>query len=307
MELVRRGICETIAPFDFRLGDDQDCLVEPHSVDLGLVRITCASGSGLDGAVVRTRRLIRQSDPDLCKIDVQLRGRTVVEQDDRQAVLGSGTFSFVDLSRPCQLTGGLAGVAAVMFPRSLLPFRHRDTRQLAGEAFDPQDAALVTALVGQVVGRLDQDAVPAGARIGAAIFELIAAALAVRLDRTEAIPADTRFRVLTWRVKTFIEDRLGDPQLSPDHIAAAHHISRRYLYRIFEAQQTTVGSWIRTRRLEHCRRDLSDPALSRRPVSGIGVRWGFVDATHFARAFKREYGVTPSEYRRICAVSTPLR
>jgi AraC-like DNA-binding protein len=305
MDLVRRGICETIAPFDFRLGDDQDCLVEPHSVDLGMIRITCASGTGLDGEVVRTRRLIRASDPDLCKIDLQLHGRTVVEQDDRQAVLGSGSFSFVDLSRPCQLAGGLAGVAAVMFPRALLPFRHRDTRQLAGLAFQPPDAALVTALVGQVVRRPDQYTVPAGALIGAAVFDLIAAALAVRLDRTEAIPADARSRVLTWRVKTYIEDRLGDPQLSPGQIAAAHHISLRYLYRIFEAQQTSVGSWIRSRRLEHCRRDLSDPALARRPVSGIGVRWGFADATHFARVFKREYGATPSEYRRMCAGSTP--
>ena len=299
VEQVRRGIYETIAPFDLRLGDDQDCLVEAHTVDLGMVRIVCASGSGLDGEAVRTQRLIRQSDPDLCKIDLQLHGRTVVEQNDRQAVLGSGAFGFVDLSRPCQLAGGLDGVAAVMFPRSLLPFRHRDTGQLAGVTFHPQDAALVTALVAQVVGRLDKYTVPAGARIGAAIFDLIAAALSVRLDRPEALSAGTRLRALTWRVKTYIEDRLGDPELSPGRIAAAHHISLRYLYRIFEAQQTTVGSWIRTRRLEHCRRDLSDPALARRPVSAIGVRWGFVDATHFARSFKREFGVTPSEYRRM--------
>ncbi|HEU4423150.1 MAG TPA: helix-turn-helix domain-containing protein [Pilimelia sp.] len=308
VERARQGICETIAPFDLRVGEDQECRAEIHSIDLGMVRIVYGSGGRLDGEVIRTPSLIRRSDPELSKIDLQLRGRAVVEQDDRQADLGRrGAFSFVDLSRPCQLIGGLAGVVAVMFPRSLLPLRYRDTRELAGVAFDPQEAnsALVGALISQVTSRPAEYASPAGVRIGAAIFDLITAALSVRLDRVEVVPPDTQLRLLTWRVKSFIEERLGDPLLSPGQIAAAHHISLRYLYKIFEAQQTTVGSWIRSRRLDHCRRDLTDPALLARPVSAVGARWGFVDATHFARAFRTEYGATPSEYRRMWARPTP--
>jgi AraC-like DNA-binding protein len=302
VERVRLGICETIVPFDLRVGADEDCRTEIHSLDLGMIRIVCASGGPLEGEVLRTPRLIRDSDPDLCKIDVQLRGRGVLEQDDRQAELAPGAFSFVDLSRPCQLAGGLNGVAAVMFPRSLLPLRYRDTKQLAGVRFDPREpnSALVGLLVGKVAGNLDEHVTPANTRIGGAIFDLILAALSVRLDRVDAIPADTRLRALGWQVKSFIEDQLGDPRLTPGRIAAAHHISLRYLYRLFEAEQTSVGSWIRGRRLDHCRRDLTDPALAGRPVSAIGARWGFVDATHFTRAFKAAYGVTPGDYRRLC-------
>ena len=303
VERVRHGICETIVPFDLRVGEDEECRVEIHSLDLGMIRIVCSSGGRLEGEVHRTPRLIRGSDPDMCKIDLQLRGRAVIEQDDQQAALGPGAFSFVDLSRPCHLAGGLNGVAAVMFPRSLLPLRYRDTKQLAGSAFDPRDAtsALVGLLVGKVVSSLDEHSSAAGARTGAAIFDLIIAALSVRLDRVDAIPADTRVRVLAWQVKSFIEEQLGNPALTPGQIAAAHHISLRYLHRIFEAEHTTVGSWIRSRRLDHCRRDLTDPTRPGRPVSAIGARWGFVDATHFARAFKTEYGVTPSDYRRMWA------
>lgn len=298
VERVRQSISESIAPFDLRIGADQECQAEIRSVDLGMVRIVCAFGEPIVGEVIRTPKLIRQSDPDFCKIDLQFQGRTVLDQDDSQAELRDGAFTFVDLSRPCQLVGGLNGVVAVMFPRSLLPLRYRDTRRLAGATFQAPDAnsALVAGLVGQVVGRLDDYAGPSGVRVGAAIFDLIAAALSVRLDRATTIRPDT----LTWRIKVFIEDRLADPQLSPGQIAAAHHISPRYLYKIFETQQTTVGSWIRSRRLDHCHRDLTDPALSSRPVSAIGARWGFVDATHFARVFKAQYGVTPSEYRRLC-------
>jgi AraC-like DNA-binding protein len=301
VERVRLGICETIVPFDLRVGEDEDCRVEVRSLDLGMVRIVCSSGDRLAGEVHRTPRLIRGSDPDMCKIDLQLSGRTVIDQEDRQAELGPGGFSFVDLSRPCHLVGRLGGVAAVMFPRSLLPLRYRDTKQLAGVTFDPQEAnsALVGVLVGEVTSRLDEDSALAGARIGAAILDLIIAALSVRLDRVDAIPADTRLRVLGWQVKRYIEEHLADPQLTPGQIAAAHHISLRYLYRVFEAEHATVGSWIRGRRLDHCRRDLTDPALAGRPVSAIGARWGFVDATHFARAFRTAYGVTPSDYRRM--------
>jgi AraC-like DNA-binding protein len=309
VERVRHGICETIVPFDLRVGEDEDCRNEIHSVDLGMIRIVCASGGPLDAEVRRTPRLIRGSDPDLCKIDVQLRGRAVLEQDDRQAELGPGAFSFVDLSRPCHLAGGLNGVAAVMFPRSLLPLRYRDTKQLAGATFDPREAnsALVGLLVDKVVSQRDEHCSPAGVRTGAAILDLIIAALSVRLDRVDAIPADTRLRVLGWQVKSFIEGQLESPELTPRQIAGAHHISLRYLYRIFEAEHTSVGSWIRGRRLDHCRRDLTDPTLAGRPVSAIGARWGFVDATHFARAFRTAYGVTPSDYRHLCVRPGPDR
>jgi AraC-like DNA-binding protein len=302
---IRQGICETIAPFDLRVGLDQDCWTQLHSVDLGMVRVVYASGERIDGQVTRTPRLIRRSDPEMCKIDFQLRGRAVVEQDDRQAELGPGAFGFVDLSRPCHLDG----VAAVMFPRALLPLRYRDARELAGVSFDSGEAtaALVGTVVREVTSRRDGYAAPLGDRVGAAILDLITAALSVRLDRAEAVPPDTRARVLTWQVKSFVEARLDDARLSPGQIAAAHHISRRHLYRMFEAEQTMVGSWIRGRRLDHCRRDLIDPALAGRTISAVAARWGFVDPTHFTRAFRAEYGMSPSEYRRLRALSTSDR
>lgn len=302
MDRVRQAICDTIAPFDLRMGPGQDCSADLYSVDVGVVRIAYAPAGSMVGEITRTPRLIRRSDPDLCKIDLQLRGHSVLEQDDRQAALRPGQFGFLDLSRPCQLTGGFNGVAAVLFPRSLLPFRYRDTRDLAGLTFDGRDAAstLVSTVVGQVVSRLGS-AGAGDARIGTAIVDLVTAALAVRLDRADAVTHETRQRVLVWRVKSFIEQHLGDPDLSPGRIAAAHHVSLRYLYRLFEEQGTTVGAWIRERRLDHCHRDLADPALRDRPASAIGARWGFIDATHFGRAFRIRYGSTPGEYRRACA------
>ena len=103
------------------------------------------------------------------------------------------------------------------------------------------------------------------------------------------------------RIQAFIEYHLGDPGLSPGMIAAAHHISLRTLHKLYQAQGETIAASIRHRRLAHCRQDLLDPDLRNRPVSAVGARWGFPDATAFSRAFRAAYGLPPGEYRAIHA------
>src|SRR6185437_7198589 len=100
------------------------------------------------------------------------------------------------------------------------------------------------------------------------------------------------------RVHSFIEQHLGEEDLSPGLVAAAHHVSVRYLHRLFEAEDTTVAAWIRRRRLDRCRRDLADPALSALPVSTVAAKWGITDPAHFSRLFRSAYGLPPAEYRR---------
>ena len=99
------------------------------------------------------------------------------------------------------------------------------------------------------------------------------------------------------QITSFIEEHLGEADLAPAQIAAAHHISLRQLHKLFEGSGTTVGGWIRQRRLERCGRDLRDPDLADRPVAAIGARWGYPDPAHFSRLFKSAYGVGPRDYR----------
>jgi AraC-like DNA-binding protein len=60
----------------------------------------------------------------------------------------------------------------------------------------------------------------------------------------------------------------------------------------------SVSRWIRTRRLERCRADLRNPALSDLTVTSIALRRGFTDPAHFSRLFRAAFGTTPSQYRR---------
>jgi AraC-like DNA-binding protein len=52
---------------------------------------------------------------------------------------------------------------------------------------------------------------------------------------------------------------------------------------------------VRRERLARCLEDLRRPTGG--SVTEIAFRWGFRDAAHFARVFKREYGQSPSDAR----------
>jgi len=104
-------------------------------------------------------------------------------------------------------------------------------------------------------------------------------------------------RELLLRIRVFIENQLGDPRLDVAQIAAAHHISVRQLQKMFKDDGQTVTGWIRSRRLEHCRRDLSNIALADMTVGQICLRWGFIDAAHFSKIFKAVLGLPPRDFR----------
>jgi AraC-like DNA-binding protein len=293
----RHVVGDTVAPLELRIDQGLDLQEKLVVGDVGPVRVTELLASAPGGAS-RTPRLIRRSDPDLCKIDVAVQGHGIVEQDGRQAHLTPGDVAFVDLSRPAKWTLAAGRAVAGIFPRSLLPLHPDEMARVTAVRIpgDQGGGALISSLARQLSKHLD-DVAPDGARLGTAVLDLITVALAARLDRGAQVPHDTRQRALLRRIHAYIEARLGDPDLSPGEIAAAHHVSLRYLYKLFETQQTSVAGWIRARRLERCRRDLLDPTLQARPVSAIAARWGLTNAAHFSRTFRAAYGVAPVEYR----------
>jgi AraC-like DNA-binding protein len=270
---------------------------EIHAANAGPLRVMRIRWR--HGEAWRSPRQIRRSDPELCKIDLNLAGRFASEQSDRQATLGAGTFTFVDLSRPHRVSSRQVELAVVIFPRALLPLRDKDINELSGTAFDTTHTggALVTAVVREMAADLESLASDGGARIAGSVFDLISATLAARVDRTRALPSESQQRVLVQRIRMFIETNLADPELAPRVIAARHHISPRLLHKLFEQEETTVADLIRSRRLAGCCRDLLDPGKAATPVSAIAARWGLRDAAYFNRIFHQTFGLPPGEYR----------
>ncbi|MER6305414.1 helix-turn-helix domain-containing protein [Streptomyces sp. NPDC001657] len=133
--------------------------------------------------------------------------------------------------------------------------------------------------------------------LGSAVVDLTVAFLTGVADVGAVRPLPSPQAALLHDVKTYIDEHLGDPDLSPGAIAVAHHISVRSLHHLFQQDKRTVGGYVRERRLEHCRAELTDPRFVTRTVGEIRARWGFRDAAVFCRAFKKAYGISPAACR----------
>ncbi|TCC57416.1 helix-turn-helix domain-containing protein [Kribbella pittospori] len=284
---------------DLRLDDGPDDRDELLVGTVGPLQVA-VSRSG-PGEATRTAAHARREDPGHYALFVQAEGLTVSEQDGRVARFAPGDIGICDLSRPLHCAYSERRAVMLSYPKALSPLPEHRVADLTGVGIPGSDgtAALVSGLVRQLPEHLDADDGARGARIGSAILDLVNVGLAARLDQERTLPVETRSRALLHRCRGFIESHLADAALTPSAVAAAHHISLRYLHRLFEPTGESVAALIRSRRLDRCRRDLLDPSLQDRPVAAIGARWGLASPAHFNRAFKLQFGLPPAEYRAV--------
>jgi AraC family transcriptional regulator, positive regulator of tynA and feaB len=90
---------------------------------------------------------------------------------------------------------------------------------------------------------------------------------------------------------------LANPDLAPKMLAERLGVSVRTIHNRFEDSNTTFGQWVLENRLQACRRALGDPRHASFTVSEIAYGWGFNDLSHFSKAFKARFGLSPARYR----------
>ena len=95
-----------------------------------------------------------------------------------------------------------------------------------------------------------------------------------------------------------VEQRMHDEPGVPGRIselAAEVGVHPVHLIRVFRHHHgTTPGAYLRSRRLHWAAAQLVN---SDEPLGRLSQRAGFSDQSHFTRAFKRQFGVTPGSYR----------
>jgi AraC-like DNA-binding protein len=314
LDLWHDRVCHTLVPLKMTAEATNGYSGELVHHDLGVAQLLDKTAWPL--LVERTPRLIRASDPGLYKIELQLRGASVLSQGEREALLGPGQAAVVDTGRPYRMAAGypepaVAGDAApvsalprlmtLILPQALLP-RPVD-EMLAVTATDIARQLPTGELIAATLAQLARSAATGdeatAARLVPVVVDLFAVGLAGLRDRAATLSVESRQRALMARIEAFIETHLPDPGLSPDTIAVAHHISLRSLHHLFATHAaTTVAAHIRDRRLERCRRSLIDPLHKHRPVAAIATDWGFTSLAHFTRIFHAAYGLPPAAYRR---------
>ncbi|MEU8823203.1 helix-turn-helix domain-containing protein [Streptomyces sp. NPDC048636] len=297
---------EVTIPVELRSDHENDFAALMRGVGLGEVTVAFTSVPSLHNE--RTSVHIRRSDPQLYHLNLVVRGETDLDHGGHHTTLGPRQFMLTSTSTPYrgESVRGRVDELTVGIAPALLPFAPSDLRLLLGRPLSGQTGigAMLADLLTRLATETDGYGPADGPRLGTVVLDLLTALLAHELDAgpvghaEAAVTPEGRRRTLLLRVQEFVRRNLHDPELSPASIAAAHHISVRYLYRLFEQQGHTVSAWIRGQRLERCCRDLADPALGETPIHAIAARWGFGHAAEFSRAFRGAYGVPPRDFRQ---------
>ncbi|MEW4565480.1 AraC family transcriptional regulator [Bremerella sp. JC770] len=99
------------------------------------------------------------------------------------------------------------------------------------------------------------------------------------------------------RVLEYIDAHIGE-DLGRRTLADIAGVSPPYFSRLFfRSLRQTPQEYIRTQRLEKARQILL-AGTDDLPIAQIAVQCGFSDRSHLAREFRRNFGLSPGEYRR---------
>ena len=261
--------------------------------DLGDLLITDWEGPPLDG--IRGNNYARRDDDALLVFTVST-GKQIFEFSDQTVVLRPGgvlitstraTGSFVIPDRLTKRT--------IKVPMTALsPF---DTGSRLPECLlmDTADHPLATILQDFLTGIDGQYGRMSSVEIEAARNALLTliAGMVRASERPDAGEGEL-LPLLRRQLETWIVNHLAAGAVRVQDLAAAHNVAPRTVHRAFEATGDTVGGVVRKHRLASARADLVNTNLS---IAAIAHRWGFCDASHLGREFRRQMSLSPGDYR----------
>lgn len=284
-------ICKTYVPIDcrFEIGPDfkaKMSLKRYGRTDLSHIISQAAQYE-------RNEQHIRKSDNDDYLVTLMTKGQTIVEQMDRSCKIGPGDLCLLDTARPYRFDYPLPYQAIhLKVPRDELDRRLPDAGTVAASrvAGGGSYARLAATMLQSTVELLADDT-NAPRQIEPTLLDLIA--LAFDESFADQDKSSDRYAQIVTRAQTIISERLFDPGFDISNVPMAIGVSSRSLYRAFAQQGSTPARYLATKRLEVAR----DMILSARfsSVSEVAMACGFNEFSHFSRAFKTHFGITPRD------------
>jgi AraC family transcriptional activator of tynA and feaB len=249
--------------------------------------------------VVRLKSHIGRSQNDHYLVSLQRSGLSRMFQNDEVCELHPGDVGLVDGTRPfrVEFPEQVDRVVAVI-PHALLRSRApwlngRPLNRMAG------DSSLSIALRFYLERLAGPDCTSAAE--AAALTDNLCNIIALMTASSESERSSARQLARPCgldQMLVALRRHLADPDLSPAMLAERLRVSVRTVHKRFEEADTTFGQWVLDSRLQACRRAFDDPRQATFTISQIAYGWGFNDLSHFSKAFKAHFGVSPGHYRR---------
>lgn len=252
-------------------------------------------------AIVEHRaRHVAQTKERRFRLLLAASGTFGIQHLGRELVLRDGDFTLLDDSAPYRLNirERHRALCLAITPNALRAYLPAPARfcGLAMPIDRPLNRVVSSMLLGlwnQVEAGLPPPQQPGLTR---SLLQVLASAYA--LEHSANVERSVSAAARLSESKQYIEANLRSAELGPTTIAAALGLSRRYLRLLFAGENDSVTAYIRRRRLEECATALVQPLWQGRSITAIAADWGFRSTAHFARAFRKQYGTSPTAYKR---------
>lgn len=203
-------------------------------------------------------------------------------------------LSFRSLALPFEGQAQDSEVITLYLPRDQRPIDEQRFDTAHGLDVSPDFAPLLIGYLDSLVRRLPHVTVEHAASLEMPTRALVAACIIPQSIYQEAARAPLG-SVLIDRARTVVRQNMASPDFGPERLARLLAMSRSKLYRLFE-HSGGVAHFINCERLREAHHRLSSQreTLS---IHAIGNEVGFIDHSTFSRAFRREFGYSPTEAR----------
>lgn len=244
----------------------------------------------------RTQSQIVTQGVDHIFIALQTAGATRMAHVDGELVATPGDFVVLDLARSFRLaTEGMSAIQICIPRRHIAQYAGRPNAPAARvlpSRGNPLLKLLADHLLNMRACLTRADAEQRNHLTSAALAICNAVLTADDEDRGDDLaPAEIQLR-------QFVAQNLHRPDLGVELLCATFGLSRTPLYKLFEADGG-VANYIRDRRMAHAMRILAcaDGGAAQR-VSTVAYACGYQSEKIFSRAFRRRYGINPSQVKR---------
>lgn len=249
--------------------------------------------------VERSKRQIAKCSEADFLISFQLEQHGMVRQNGREALLTPGTFALYDSTQPYSLTfEERFHQLVIQMPKNVLSRHLMNPEKYTAIPISGHSGlgAVLSDFIFSLAREMN-DARAAPDELSENLVNMIAIAFSSSVMLSQVgdhrVVRESRKR----RIRQYIDSNLCNPSLSNKQIADALHVSVRYLHKLFDDETETEHAMILNKRLERARQLLNDSAYADQSIGRIAMSAGFTSAAHFSSAFKKRYGICPSDVR----------
>lgn len=290
----RGALNETHLPWEMGKTPSRQFTADLQLLDTGIVTVVncrCDPCAGF-----RDADTLRRGDDAFYGLLVLRGGRERVRQGEQACELQAGSAMIWDSSLPIEFE-----VLEPLDKCTLLISRDTLLR-LAGSSSLPIGrlnsrrgfGRLLFERVSALSGLIEDFDRIGGEQLGLSLIQDLINATEISGAKPVVSPRSAMLR----RVDQVIEASFERADFGPEALAGRLGVSLRYLHKLLQDENDTVGRRIRNRRLDAVKSDLENPALADVSVTQICFARGFSNPAHLSRAFRARFDMPPSEYRR---------